>query len=155
MGTDEQDPTSAIADISAALAHCEQGLLALIRAGAHAATPLEEVTEGLAALLPDTRRQYRRLQEVLERRGGGVETTPRGGHGRRRGRRLYRKSRLEHLFFVKLAFERTIRDSLYKQILEMYEELSSLEEAERKLRRLGDDELAADLLEADEPRLNS
>src|SRR3989304_3839891 len=83
MGTDEQDPTSAIADISAALDPLEQGLLTLIRAGAHAATPLEEVTEGLAALLPDTRRQYRRLQEVLERRGGGGGTPPPGGRGGR------------------------------------------------------------------------
>src|SRR3989304_2595061 len=176
MGTDEQDPTSAIADISAALDHLEQGLLTLIRAGAHAATPLEEVTEGLppvlpgppgryrrlpgapggrAAPLPDTRRQYRRLQEVLERRDVEFDTTTRVEHVRRRVLWLYRKSRLEHLFCVNLAFERTIRDSLYKQILEMYEELSSLEEAERKLRRLGDDELAAELLEADEPRLNS
>ncbi len=155
MGTDEQDPTGAIADISAALDHLEQGLLTLIRAGAHAATPLEEVTEGLAALLPDTRRQYRRLQEILERRDVEFDTTTRVEHVRRRVLWLYRKTRLEHLFFAKLAFERTIRDLLYKQILEMYEELSSLEEAERKLRRLGDDELAAELLEADEPRLNS
>src|SRR3990170_2216563 len=134
MGTDEQDPTSAIADISAALDHLEQGLLTLIRAGAHAATPLEE---------------------VMERRDVEFETTTRVEHVRRRVLWLYRKIRLEHLFFVKLAFERTIRDSLYKQILEMYEELSSLEEAEGKLRRLGDDERAAELLEADEPRLNS
>jgi len=155
MGTDEQDPTGAVADISAALDHLEQGLLTLIRAGAHAATPLDEVTEGLAALLPDTRRQYRRLQEVLERRDVEFDTTTRVEHVRRRVLWLYRKTRLEHLFFAKLAFERTIRDLLYKQILEMYEELSSLEEAERKLRRLGDDELAAELLEADEPRLNS
>src|SRR3989337_3703335 len=99
MGTDEQDPTSAIADISAALDHLEQGLLTLIRAGAHAATPLEEVTEGLAALLPDTRRQYRRLQEVLERRDVEFDTTTPGEHARRRVLRVYRHSPLAHLCF--------------------------------------------------------
>src|SRR3989304_5822907 len=149
MGTDEQDPTSAIAATSAALDHLEQGLLTLIRAGAHAATPLDEVTEGLAALLPDTRRQDRRVAGGPGRGGGGVaHPTPGGEHVRRRVLWLYRKTRLEHLFFAKLAFERTIRDLLYKQILEMYEELSSLEEAEGKVRHLGDDELAAALLEA-------
>src|SRR3972149_6883724 len=71
MGTDAQDPTSARADISAALDHLEQGLLTLIRAGAHAATPLEEVTEGLAALLPGTRREDRRPPGGPGGRGGG------------------------------------------------------------------------------------
>src|SRR3970282_2622780 len=104
MGTDEQDPTSAIADICAALYHLEQGLLPLIGAGAHAATPLEEVTEGLAALIPDTRRQYRRLQEVLERRDVEFDTTTRGEHVRRRVLWLYRQSRVGHLFFAKIAF---------------------------------------------------
>src|SRR3989304_5873200 len=108
MGTDEQDATSAIADISAALDHLEQGLLTLIRAGAHAATPLEEVTDGLAALIPDTRRQYRRLQEVLERRDVEFETTPRDQSLRRRKRWFLPEAPGSPPSAFRLAFERTI-----------------------------------------------
>lgn len=141
-----RDSEGAITEVAVALDGIEQRLLALIRAGAHAATPLEDVVEGLAQLAPEARDQYQRLLEILERRDLEYELTSQVEELRRRLLWLYRKARLEYLFFAKLRFERASRDALYKQVLELFEELSGLEAAERRMRRLSDDDLSAELL---------
>jgi len=152
MAADDPDLEGALAEVTAALRGVEARLLDLIRAGAHAATPLDEVMDGLDRLVPEIKVQMRRLQETLERRDLSFDTAARVQDLRRRVLWMYRKTKLEYLFFAKLRFERTSRDALYKQILEMYEELSRLEDAERTLRRRQDDDLVRELLGEEEPQ---
>jgi hypothetical protein len=89
------------------------------------------------------------LQETLEQRDLTYELVARLEEIRRRALWLYRRSRLEQLFYAKLKLERLLRDTLYRQILEAYDEFSSMEQLEGHLRGLSDDLLAAELLQGE------
>jgi hypothetical protein len=57
---------------------------------------------------------------------------------------------LEQIFFSKLRLERVLRDTLYRQILEGYDEFSAMEAQEARVRSLPEDALAAELLREEE-----
>ena len=59
---------------------------------------------------------------------------------------LYRKAKLERYFFARLRLVRRLRDAVHRQIIETYQEMSELEEAERDLRASPEEALAAALL---------
>jgi hypothetical protein len=137
---------SATADeIEHALGEAEGRLLGLIRQGADGVTALDDVISGLLPIITQIRSQYRALHEIFERRDLPFDVVERLQGLRQRALWLYRKCRLEHLFFMKLRLERSLRDALYRQIVETWQELSALDEAERKYRGLHEDSLEADL----------
>ncbi len=122
----------------------------LVREGAHSTTPLDDIINGLSQLASEIRPQYRQLQELLDRRDVKFDSNAELEGLQKRALWLYRKSQLEHLFFSKLRLERSLRDLLYRQILETYEELLTLEEGEQALRKLPDDLLGEELLKGEE-----
>lgn len=77
----------------------------------------------VGAELSTMRPHYSRLQETLERRDLTYE--------------------------LMAGLERSLRDLLYRQILEVYDEFSTMEETESNLRGMPDDLLAAELLQED------
>ncbi len=108
---------------------------------------MDEVISELMSLSQRVRPHYLLLQETLERRDLTYELMARLEEVRRRALWLYRRSRLEQIFYSKLKLERSLRDTLYRQILEGYDEFSELEATESNLRTLSEELLAAELLQ--------
>lgn len=138
-----------VATIRAELGEIERQLIQLTRQ-ASAGGQLDEVLRELTALAIRIRPFYARLSETLERRDLTYERVANLEDERKRVLWLYRRSRLEQIFFSKLRLERTLRDTLYRQILEGYDEFSAMEAQESRVRALPDDALAAELLREEE-----
>jgi len=145
MDDERGNPSVATGDIAAALDRIEGELITLIREGAHGGRPLTETIVDLGALLPEIGLQFEGLQSLLAARDLTFETKVRLDGLRDRLLWLYRKARLEELFFVKLQLERAFRDELYQRVLETYDEFTDLERRERGLRDRSDEELAKEL----------
>ncbi len=148
------DPSSTAAAIGAELGDIESQLIQLTREGSRGGTragerSLDEVISELAALPQRIHPHYSRLVEILERRDLTYELVATIEELRKRALWLYRRSRLERIFYAKLRLERSLRDTLYRQILEAYDEFSSMEAMESHLRGFSDDVLAAELLRED------
>jgi hypothetical protein len=133
--------------IGADLGEIESLLIQLTREGSGGGRQLDEVIGELSALTQRLRPVFLVLQETLEQRDLTYERLAGLEEIRRRALWLYRRSRLEQLFYAKLKLERSLRDTLYRQILEAYDEFSSMEQLEGHLRGLSDDLLAAELLQ--------
>ena len=133
--------------IGADLGEIESRLIQLTREGSDGSRGLDEVIGELSVLSRRLRPIYLALQEMLEGRDLTYEFLARLEEIRRRALWLYRRSRLEHLFYAKLKLERSLRDTLYRQILEGYDEFSSMEQLEGHLRGLAEDLLTAELLQ--------
>jgi len=147
MSVDFLDPKTAHEEIASALDEVELHLLALVREGSQATARLDVVIEDLAQLVGVLRPQYYRLDELFDGRDLTFETTSRLKDLRARTLWIYRKCRMEILFFAKLRTERWLRDMLYRQVVETYEELSNLDEAERALQKLSEEDLALKLIQ--------
>ena len=136
--------------IGADLARIENELITLARQ-ASVQGQLDATLQELAALVVRVRPHYARVSEALERRDLTYEDVERLEGERKRLLWLYRRTRLEQIFFSKLRLERTLRDTLYRQILEGYDEFSAMESLEARLRALPEDALAGELLLEDVP----
>jgi len=112
---------------------------------------LEDTIHELAAFPTRIRPHFAQLAEWLERRDLSYEDMARLEEGRKRILWLYRRSRLEHIFFSKLRLERTLRDTLYRQILEGYDEFSAMETLEARVRTVSEEALATELLREGTP----
>jgi hypothetical protein len=144
--TDLLDPESISQEVEARLADVEQRLLALVQDGARRGGELGQVLEGLMDVGVALHHVFVRLQDVHGRRDVGFEVAARLEAVRRRTLWLYRKSRLEQCFFTKLRIERGLRDIIYRHIVETYQDMATLDDAERELRARPDDALADELL---------
>jgi hypothetical protein len=149
MSVDFVDPKMIHDEVVVVLDEVEGRLLTLVREGSQTTSNLNAIIDGLGTLVLAIQAQYNRLQDSLDARDLSYELTTDLAGVRRRALWLYRKCRLEMLFFAKLRAERDLRDTLYRQVIEMYEELSGFEEAERSLQALPEPELAARLLRDD------
>jgi hypothetical protein len=147
---DIADPAATVTSIDSDLARIESELIRLTRQ-ASAPGELDATLRELTALSAQVRPYYARLAEVLERRDLTYEDVARLEGERKRLLWLYRRARLEQIFFSKLRLERALRDTLYRQILEGYDEFSAMESMEARLRALPDDALAGELLLDEEP----
>lgn len=139
------EPAATAASVAAELAAIEAELIRLTRQ-AGAPGELDSTLRELTILAARIRPHYSRLSEALERRDLTYEDVERLEGERRRLLWLYRRARLEQIFFSKLRLERTLRDTLYRQILEGYDEFSAMESMEARIRALSDDALAGELL---------
>jgi len=140
------DASARVAAVGDELSAIERQLIQLTREGSAGERPLDSVIDDLAALVGRIRTAYVTLQESLERRDVTYELVTRVEELHKRALWLYRRLQLEQVFFSKLRLERTLRETLYRQILETYDEFSALEEAEAHLRGLSDAALAGELL---------
>lgn len=145
-----QDPGAMATEVEAALGEVERQLVALTREGGAGARPLEEVIEELTVLAQRLHPLYARLLDALEPRDLTYEVMTRIEAVRKWALWIYRRTRLEHVFYSKLQLERSLREALYRQVLETYDDFSVLELRESRLRGMAEAELAADLLA--EPR---
>lgn len=146
---DLSDLTTQGAPAGADLGEIEGRLIQLTREGSGGTRPLDEVIAELHALARRLRPIYLAVQESLGRRDLTYDDVVSLEDVKRRALWLYRRSRLEQLFYAKLKLERSLRDTLYRQILEAYDEFSSMEEMEGRLRGLAEDLLAAELVQED------
>ncbi len=144
--TDLLNPEAVAQEVEATLADVERGLLSLVQDGARGSGDLRDVLHGLSQVMGEIRQIYVRLQEVQGRRDVGFEITGRLEAVGKHSLWLYRKARLEQCFFAKLRLERGLRDTIYRQIVETYQEMASLDETEREVRGRQDDALTQDLL---------
>ena len=140
-------PMGLAGEIASTLGALETGLLSQIQNGAQGAVGLDEILYGLSEIVRALRGQYLRLQEILERRDLGFGVVGKFEALRVELLWLYRKAKIERYFFTRLLLERRLRDAVHRQIIETYQEMSELEEAERELRARPDEALAAALLE--------
>lgn len=140
-------PSELAHKVASTLGELERDLLSLIQNGAQGALGLDEVLQGLAEIVQGIRREYVRVQETLERRDLEFEMVRKFEAIRTHLLWLYRKAKTERYFFARLRLERGIRDTVHRQIVETYREMSALEEAEREVRASSEDSLAAALLE--------
>jgi hypothetical protein len=147
---DLSDPAVSAELIEAEVAQIESQLIQLTRQ-AGTASQLDETLRELASLATRVRPYYARLSDVLERRDLTYEDMAKLEGARKRVLWLYRRSRLEQIFFSKLRLERALRDTLYRQILEGYDEFSAMEATETRLRTLSDEALAHELQVGGEP----
>jgi hypothetical protein len=140
------NPEEIAAEVEATLQQVEQRLLALVRDGARGTEELGEILRGLSEVAAQIRHLYLRLLEVQGRRDVSFGITARLEAVRRHSLWLYRKARLEEFFFAKLRLERALRDAIYRQIVETYQDMAALDDAERELRGRPDEVLTQDLL---------
>ena len=140
------NPEEIAAEVEASLQGVEQRLLGLVRDGARGTEELGEVLRGLGEIASQIREVYLRLLEVQGRRDVSFQVTARLEAVRRHSLWLYRKARLEEFFFAKLRLERALRDAIYRQIVEAYQDMAALDDAERELRSRQDEALTQDLL---------
>ena len=140
------NPESIAAEVEGTLQEVEQRLLALVRNGARGAEELDEILRGLSEVGFEIRQLYLRLLEVQGRRDVSFEVTGRLEAVRKHSLWLYRKARLEECFFAKLRLERALRDAIYRQIVETYQDMAALDDVERELRSRQDEALAQDLV---------
>jgi len=144
------DQVQGTASIKGEIRDIETRLIELIRQ-ASAGDKLDEALRELTALAMRIRPYYTQLSEALERRDLTYEDVARLEEERKRVIWLYRRLRLEQLFFSKLRLERTLRDTLYRQILEGYDEFSAMEAMEARVRSLPEEALAGELLMEEGP----
>jgi len=140
------NPEDIAAGVEAALQQIEQRLLGLVQNGARGAEELGEILRGLSDVERLIRQVYLRLLEVQGRRDVSFQVTARLDAVRKHCLWLYRKARLEECFFAKLRLERGLRDAIYRQIVETYQDMAALDDTERELRGRQDDALTQDLL---------
>lgn len=140
------DPDAIIQEVEGSLGEVERRLLQGVRDGSQGTAALSEVIDRIAGVIVDLRPPYRRVHEILERRDIPLATTEHLETLRSRILKLYRKSRLEHVFFLKLQLERSLRDTLHRHVVESFEEMSALDEHERTIRAAGEAVLVDDLL---------
>lgn len=140
------NPEEIAAGVEAALQQVEQRLLNLVQNGARGAEELGEILLGLDEVVRRIREVYLRLLEVQGRRDVSFQVTARLETVRKHCLWLYRKARLEEYFFAKLRLERGLRDAIYRQIVETYQDMAALDDAERELRGRQDEALTQDLL---------
>lgn len=143
-------PSALIAPVRHDLAEVEARLIELTRQ-ASGGGQLDEALRDLTVLASRIRPSYDRLSEALERRDLTYEDVARLEEEKKRALWLYRRLRLEQIFFSKLRLERTLRDTIYRQILEGYDEFSAMEALEARLRGIPDETLAAELLREEGP----
>jgi hypothetical protein len=144
--TELLNPESIAQEVEATLAEVERRLLELVQDGARGTEDLGAVLHGLEQVVLQIRQLYLRLQDVQGRRDVGFQMTARLEAVRKHSLWLYRKTRLEQGFFAKLRLERGLRDAIYRQIVETYQEMSALDDAERELRGRLEETLAQELL---------
>lgn len=144
--TELLNPESIAEEVEATLGDIERRLLQLVQDGARGAEELGDVLQGLSHVVFQIRQIYLRLQEVQGRRDVGFEITARLETIRKHSLWLYRKARLEQCFFAKLRLERGLRDAIYRQIVETYQEMSNIDDVERELRGRQEDVLAQELM---------
>ncbi len=144
--TELLNPESIAEEVEATLGDIERRLLQLVQDGARGAEELGDVLQGLNHVVFQIRQIYLRLQEVQGRRDVGFEITARLETIRKHSLWLYRKARLEQCFFAKLRLERGLRDAIYRQIVETYQEMSNIDDVERELRGRQEDVLAQELM---------
>ena len=140
------NPEDIAARVEVALQQVEQRLLGLVQDGARGAEELGAILRGLSEVALQIRDVYLRLLEVQGRRDISFQVTGRLEAVRKHSLWLYRKARLEECFFAKLRLERGLRDAIYRQIVETYQDMAALDDAERELRARQDDALTRDLL---------
>jgi hypothetical protein len=140
------NPDDIAAAVEAGLQQVEQRLLGLVQDGARGAEELSEILCGLSEVVSLIRQVYLQLLEVQGRRDISFQVTARLEAVRNHSLWLYRKARLEECFFAKLRLERGLRDAIYRQIVETYQDMAALDDAERELRGRPDDALTQDLL---------
>ena len=140
------NPENIAQEVETTLGDIERRLLELVQDGARGAEELGDVLLGLSHVVFQIRQIHLRLQEVQGRRDVGFEMTARLEAVRKHSLWLYRKARLEQCFFAKLRLERGLRDAIYRQIVETYQEMSALDDVERELRGRQEDALAQELL---------
>lgn len=133
-------------DIESALKDVESRLTGLIAKGAHAGRQIDEIVGGLTRLQAEILPFNARVVETLDRRDLSFDTQSRLEHMHRRALWLFRKCRLEQIFFRKLHVERSLRDGLYRQVIEAMQELSALDDEERKWKGQSDDALSLELI---------
>ena len=141
-----EDPSATMVTIGDELSTIEGQLIRLTREGSGGERSLDEVIAELSAFAERIRPHFFLVQEALERRDLAYDVVARLEEMRKRVLWLYRRSRLEQVFYSKLRLERLLRDTLYRQVLETYDEFSAMEALEARLRGLSDDLLAAELL---------
>jgi len=140
------NPEDIAAGVEATLQQIEQRLLGLVQDGARGAEELGEILRGLSEVTFQIRQVYLRLLEVQGRRDVSFQVTARLEAVRKHSLWLYRKARLEECFFAKLRLERGLRDAIYRQIVETYQDMAALDDAERELRGRQDEALTQDVL---------
>ena len=141
-----EDPSATMVTIGDELSTIEDQLIRLTREGSGGERSLDEVIAELAAFAERIRPHFFLVQEALERRDLAYDVVARLEEMRKRVLWLYRRSRLEQVFYSKLRLERLLRDTLYRQVLETYDEFSAMEALEARLRGLSEDLLAVELL---------
>jgi hypothetical protein len=140
------NPESLALEAETTLGEAERRLLGLVKDGARGVEELGSVLQGLGQVVFRIRHVYLHLQEVQGRRDVGFQMTARLEAIRKHGLWLYRKARLEQCFFEKLRLERGLRDAIYRQIVETYQDMAAFDDLERELRGRQDDALAQELL---------
>ena len=140
------NPESIAQEVETTLGEVERSLLDQVQDGARGVEELKDVMRGLEQIVLQIRHAYLRLQEVQGRRDVGFQMTARLEAIRKQSLWLYRKARLEQCFFEKLHLERGLRDAIYRQIVETYQDMAVLDDLERELRGRQDDALALELL---------
>jgi hypothetical protein len=144
--TELLNPESIAQEVETTLEDVERRLLALVQDGARGAEELTDILQGLSHVELRIRQIYLRLQEVQGRRDVGFQMTAKLEAVRKHCLWLYRKARLEQCFFAKLRLERGLRDAIYRQIVEAYQEMSALDDVEHELRGRQEEALAQELL---------
>lgn len=138
--------TDLLGETSEVLGSAEERLLSLIRRGAQESAALDEILAGIEQLGAEIQPHFRRLDDALTRRDVPYDVADRLLGLRRHWLWLYRKIRLEEVFFTKLKVERGLRDALYRQVIEITHQLSLLDEQEKSLQAMDEGRLAKDLL---------
>ena len=146
VGPGTLDPSRITLAVETALSAIEARVLSLIQDGARGTKPLDDVVTELVLMTTEIRSHYVHLQDLSDRRDLTFEGMAGLEVARKRCLWLYRKTKLERCFFAKLQLERCLRDDIYRQIVETWQEMSSLEEAEREARAADDATIAAELL---------
>src|SRR3990172_4193568 len=141
-----QDPSATVVTIGDELSTIEGQLIRLTREGSGGKRSLDEVIAELSAFAERIRPHFFLVQEVLERRDLAYDVVARLEEMRKRVLWLYRRSRLEQVFYSKLRLERLLRGTLHRPGPETYDEFSAMEAREARLRGLSEDLLAAELL---------
>lgn len=140
------DVASLVQETAFGLQGLEDRLLGLIRDGARGAKSLEEVLTGIRQVIGEIRPWFGRLLEAQQRRDIAYASVGQLEALNRQSLWLYRKCRIEQIFFAKLRLERTLRDRLYNQVVEIWHEMETLDELERQVQGKSEHALAEELI---------
>lgn len=139
------DPNAIIQQVELALSALEGRLLGLVRDSAADTEPLDDVILSLDRLVAEIRVHYDRARDLTGRRDLSFENETSVDTLRRRSLWLYRKCRLERILLRKLQVERSLREALFRQVMDAWQELTSLADEERALSAFDEDALSKDL----------